>query len=450
MAETETEVETTEGTEQVPFEFDLSFQRKIAAMALRNNNFLVQTEGLVKPEYFVEQVDGVIVKMVLDHFKTFKQTPGKTSIPTMIKDAITKKVIRKDMIEDVKKRVVELYKTDLSDAKFVMAKVAEFARHRAVEEAVLKSAELLDKGDYEKIGQIMKAAMDVGLNDDAIVYSYWDEIANRTDHRAAIKAGLIKPDGIETGFKELDDVLYHKGWGRKELSLIMAPAKGGKSMALADFAKNASLANYNVIYFTLEVSAAITADRIDANLSDTMVKELKDTPNSVKVKIETASAKAGLLEILEFPSGTLKPSDIRRMMERYRDRGINFDLIVVDYADIMAPERRTDDQIANFRSIYLDLRAIAQKYNAALLTATQTNREGAKRDTATMTDVAEDFNKIRTADLVITINASPDEVKAGEARLFFAAMRNSESGFTLQIKQDRSRMKFLTKVIGRA
>lgn len=449
MSETENENVEVQGTETVPFDFDLGFQRKIAALALRNNNFLTQTDGLVKPEYFVEQVDGVIVKMVLDHFKTYKQPPGKTSIPTMIRDAIAKKVVRKDMIEDVKKRVVELFKTDLSDAKFVMTKVAEFARHRAVEEAVLKSAELLEKGEYDKINQIMKSAMDVGLNEDGINYNYWDEIENRTDHRAALKAGLIKPDGIETGFKELDDVLYHKGWGRKELSLMMAPAKGGKSMSLADFAKNASLASYNVIYFTLEVSAAITADRIDANLSDTMVKSLKDTPNAVKAKIEAAAAKAGVLEILEFPSGSLKSSDIRRILERYKDRGINFDLIVVDYADIMAPERFMDDQIANFRSIYLDLRAIAQKYNVAMLTATQTNRDGAKKDTATMTDVAEDFNKIRTADLVITINANPDEIKAGEARLFFAAMRNSESGFTLRIKQDRSRMKFLTKVIGR-
>jgi replicative DNA helicase len=69
--------------------------------------------------------------------------------------------------------------------------------------------------------------------------------------------------------------------------------------------------------------------------------------------------------------------------------------------------------------------------------------------TARMTDVAEDFNKIRIADIVISINSSEAEKAAGEARLFFAAVRNGEDGFSLRIKQDRERLKFITKILGR-
>jgi replicative DNA helicase len=121
----------------------------------------------------------------------------------------------------------------------------------------------------------------------------------------------------------------------------------------------------------------------------------------------------------------------------------------VDYADLMTPEFLSGEPREDSKSIYTDLRQIANAFKVALLTATQTNREGAKAMTAKATDVAEDFNKIRIADIVISINAHTDEVAAGEARLFFAAARNGESGFTLRIKQERGKMKFLTKILMR-
>ncbi|TOK02641.1 DNA helicase, partial [Vibrio parahaemolyticus] len=84
-------------------------------------------------------------------------------------------------------------------------------------------------------------------------------------------------------------------------------------------------------------------------------------------------------------------------------------------------------------------RAIAQREELAILSATQTNREGHKSVTAKAEHAAEDFNKIRTADLVISINATEEEMAKGEARLFFAASRNQKGEFTMRIKRDLSR-----------
>lgn len=450
MAEAEAAAPEAPAAEEQTYDFDVGFQRKIIALSMRDPVFMAQTEGLIKPAYFTEEVDQAVIGMTTDFYRSYRSVPNRSSIPTMLKDAFAKKKIRKDLFEDVKKRVVEVIQVQVTDTKFVTEKVAEFAKSRAVEDAVLRSAELVGKGDYDKIRKMMNEALEVGLNDEGDTYDYWQELDNRTDNRAMIKAGLIKPNGITTGCKELDDVLLpHNGWGREELSLLMGPAKAGKSMGLAEFAKAASLDGNNVIYFTLENSNQITADRIDANLADTMVKDLNMSPNAVKAKIQAANARAGALKIVRFPSGVMKPSMMRRVLEKDRNRGISYDLIIIDYADIMAPEVFTTNPIENSKSIYLAIRGIGQEYKAALLTATQTNREGAKKDTAKATDVAEDFNRIRIADLVIGINATDEEIKNGEARLFFAAMRNAESGFTLRIKQERSRMKFLKKVIGR-
>jgi replicative DNA helicase len=293
-----------------------------------------------------------------------------------------------------------------------------------------------------------KAALD-GATTDGEEYDFWNEAETRAQYRIDLMAGLIKRDGITTGITDLDKELYHHGWGRRELSLWMGAAKAGKSMSLGFFAKQASLAGFNVLYASCEVSRAIISERIEADVSDTIIKLVGDNPHAVLAAVQKARKGAGQFKIHEYASGGLKPSELRRLIERYRMKGVVFDLIAVDYADIMAPERTNDSQIENMRTIYVDLRGIAFDYNVAMLTATQTNREGAKKAVAKMTDVAEDFNKIRTADIVLSINATEPERLAGECRIFFAASRNSEDGFVIRVKQDRSRMRFISKVIGK-
>lgn len=440
----------SEAEEVSTFSFDGDFQTKIAALMLRDQLFAQKTDGLISAAYFEREVDQILSNLALEHFKTYKTSPAKASLGTMLKDAFASKRIRKDMLEEVRGRVKELYDTDLSDAEFVSDQVAHFAREKAMEQAIIASVDAMGKRDYAKIEKMVRSALDVGVNDSETAYDYFGEIEGRTKNRLEIAAGITRPAGISTGFPDLDQYLYHKGWGRKELAILMAAAKGGKSLAMGDFAKNASMLGHNVIYVTLEVSARIIADRIDANIAETAMRVLNDTPHAVKAKIEAAEKKAGKFVIHEYPTGTLKVSGLRRLLERYRGKGTLFDLIVVDYGDILAPEHYNSSEIReNLRQIFVDLRAVAFDYNAAVLTATQTNREGAKASTAKMTDVAEDFSKIRTADIVISINATEEEVKSGECRLFFAAHRNGESGFTLRIAQNRASMKFISKVLGK-
>jgi replicative DNA helicase len=456
----EEEVPVAPAEEAAPektYEFDAGFQQKVAALVLRDTIFAQKTDGLIKPEYLTNVHDQAIVAISQEFFKKYKKAPDGTSIRAMFTDALASKKIRKADAQELWDRLRQLLRVPLGDRDFVADQIAGFARHTAVEQAILDSVGALDKKDFARIEKLMQSAMNVGLHDDGDEYDYWAEIENRTEHRKALAAGTIRPDGITTGIPELDKELHHQGWGRKELSSFLGAAKAGKSMGLGDFGKNAALAGYNVLICSCEVSARIYGDRIDANLADTMMKELKLKPFDVQTKIKNIEAtvtkkylKPPVLKIHAFASGQLKPSQLRRLIERYRQRGIIFDLIIVDYADIMQPENYTGEVRHDSCSIWLDLRAIAFEQNAAVLTATQANRDGAKAATAKGTDVAEDYNKTRIADLLISINATDAEKSAGEARLFFAASRNQEGEFTLSIKQDRSRMKFITKVLGKS
>lgn len=443
--------EPVEAEEVVHFNFDADFQERLATFAVRDVDFMSRVGHLLKPEYFEDAGHATLVNLAKRFFETYKALPDKPTMAQRIKDDHAAKIIKKDVLPTTIAFYRKSYDSeDFAGRAYFEEKVVEFARHQATTAAILKSVELIEKGDFAKIEKNIKAAIEIGINEDGSAYDYYDTISLRTSERLDAASGVKPPRGITTGHLKLDEILYHRGWGRKELATIMGGAKAGKTTALIGFAKAASLKNFNVMYVTLEVSARIIAERLDASMSDTEIKTIGSHIKDVEAKIEALKAAPhGMLKVHEFPSGTFSPNQLRAMLDRYRAKGINFDLVVVDYADIMAPNFRFNDVIENSKSIYVDLRAIAQEFDVAMLTATQTNREGYKATVAKAEHVAEDFNKVRTVDLMISINITDEERSKGEARLYFAASRNQESGFTLFIKQNISKMKFIESIIRR-
>lgn len=439
--------------ETAKYDFDLEFQKKIAALLTRDTTFAMRAKDLVRPEYFTDEAVQTVVRIAQEHVSTYRSALDIATMTAVIKDERAKKRIRDDIVGDVVTLTKEIFARgapgiDLSNPRFVTDKIADFAKHQAIENAILSAVPLLEKGEFGKIGELMKQAMAVGGAGEEQVYDYFAEIDNRTQVRKDIASGKVVRRGITTGYSAIDAHLYHYGWGRKELSCLMGAAKAGKSLGLGDFSKNAALAGYNVFYDSLEVSKEIIAGRIDAAMADTLMKDLHVKADDVAATVKKMEAGAGKFLMADHPTGTLKPSQLHRQLERYRADGIIVDLCVVDYADIMASEYRSDNLIDNLRSIYIDLRAVAHEMDCAMLTATQTNRDGAKASTAKATDVGDDWNKARTVDILIGINATDAEKKIGEARLYWALSRNTRDGFQLRIRQNREKMQFLTKVIG--
>lgn len=447
----DTLVATTEAEERETFKFDDAFQTKIAALAIRDTTFMQQVDGLLLPEYFENVAEAALANIAIRYFKKYKKVPADTALyGTLIRADITGKVIKVELARSIVSRLTDLYKIDISDRDYIAEQVATFARYQAVSREILKSVDKLEMHDFDNITKAMTKALSVGVNRDGGRYSYGDMIDARTDERIDKAAGKLAPTGISTGYPAIDKYFYHKGWGRRELSVLMGGAKAGKTTALIDFGISAAghLYRYNVLYITLEVSAKIIAERMDANISDQVIMELGDHIHDVKDKVKRWKERAGKFEIQEFAAGTMTVADLRRVIEKDKMSGTVYDLVIVDYADLMAPERFTESVTENSKSVYTALRSLAMSEGFAVLTATQTNREGAKAAVAKVTDIAEDFNKVRIADVIISINKTEEERSLGQARLYFAACRNQASGFSIRIEQAIDKMKFVTKVLG--
>lgn len=435
----------------VKFEFDAAFQSRIAALCCRDTVFVQRIDGLIKPDYFENGIEAAWVSVALRYFAKYRKVPTEPA------------VYRRLIEEDVKARIIDmpfaglmarhwkavLLGVDLTDRDFFADKVATFARHQAVSAAIIESVTLVERHDFEKVSAMLRKALDTGANTDGDTYDYGEMIAARTGERLDKAAGKLPPQGITTGYKTLDECLYHKGWGRRELALLLGGAKAGKTTALIDFGIQALKAHYNVLYVTLEVAAKIVAERMDANITETPVMDLDGHIHSVRDKVQhfVTESKAKFI-VKEFPTGSMRVSDLRRLIERYKSIGTKFDLVIVDYADLVAPERLTENSIENSKSVYVNLRGLAMEQDIAILSATQTNRDGFKAAVAKAEHVADDFNKIRIADVVISINRTEEERAAGTARLYFAASRNQAGGFSIRVEQKLDCMKFISRVVG--
>lgn len=440
----------TRKEEQKGFDFSADFQSKIAALLIQDETFYRRVDGLIRPEHFESRAEAALVHIATNYHERYRRLPdGSSEWVELIKDAKAQKAIRDDDIPGMVESLKKLRKMPVDGRDYAVDKVSEFAKNQAVQIAYMESLDLIQKGEFVKAEAKMQKAFQTGAKAVVTDSDFWNNIDARTQYRRSIAAGIIVPQGITTGIPKLDKMLYHKGWGRKELSVIMGGAKKGKSTGLLHFALAASTAGHNVLYVTLEVSAEIIQDRMDANISGIEMGELANKMNEVEqgIKDRARVRPPGVLKVVEYPTGSLSCTELRRAIEFYRAQGIQFDMIVTDYADIMAPEIKTGNDISDSKQVWIGLRAISFEENAAVLTATQTNREGFKADVARAEHASEDFNKIRIADLVLTINRSEDERKKGEARLFFAASRNQQGEFTLRIGQDMSRMRFMTSIL---
>ena len=426
------------------YDFDAVTQTEIVACLMWDGDFLNRAADLVRVEYFENEVERGFVRLALDHQARYREAPSSTVWAELVKEGFRAKpsLWRDDLKTDVVGKLRDTAKLSVRSRAWLLDRVGEFAKQQEIVNALIEAASAVGKiADPERFAKIetrMTRAFRVGVPQGEDDYDFFDRIGERTAERLDIAAGARPKTGITTGVKELDEVLYHQGWGRKEMSLLMGGAKSTKSFNLTSFAGAAVLNGKNVLLVTLENAKEIQAMRLDAYFSDIGMSDHLKMPHGVESKITAlaGSGRIGTLRIREFPTGSFRPKDLERLIDDYKTKSVTFDLVVIDYMDIMAPDRSYDSEREGSKEIYTKCRGIAFREGFALLSATQTNREGNKAATATATHVAEDFNRVRLADLVISVNRTEDEKKAGKARLYIALARNSSDGVTLFVEQD--------------
>ena len=134
-------------------------------------------------------------------------------------------------------------------------------------------------------------------------------------------------------------------------------------------------------------------------------------------------------KLSSHPTKTLKVSEIDSILDLWeRQDGFVADLILVDYADILAPEANMDFRHQE-NDKWMRLRALSQKRHALVITPTQADADSYKKDTLSLSNFSEDKRKYAhvTAMYGLSQDKKGREKKLGIMRINEILIREGDS-----------------------
>src|SRR6056300_1740936 len=295
-----------------------------------------------------------------------------------------------------------------------------FSRHKALEEAILKSADLLENGDYGPVEDLVKKAVQIGLQKD-LGTDYFD------DPRSRLEAIKDNNGQVTTGWKSLDKKLFG-GFNRGELNIFAGGSGAGKSLFLANLGVNWAEAGMNVLYLTLELSEGLVSMRVDSMITDIPTRDIFKNLDDVEMKVKMIGKKSGAFQVKYMPSGKT-PNDVRAYIKEYEVKtGRKVDVLLIDYLDLLMPNGAkvsAENLFIKDKYVSEELRNLAMELNTVFVTAAQLNRGAVEEIEFDHSHISGGLSKIQTADNVIGIFTSRAMRERGRYQIQLMKTRSS-------------------------
>ncbi|WP_439236772.1 hypothetical protein [Klebsiella pneumoniae] len=164
----------------------------------------------VAPNQFSNAANAILVNMVSGYFRMYKSAPSSAAILDMLKRAKRDKTIREEMFPDVVAAFKRVLSEKLSDTAYMVDQVATFAKSVAFDDALIKAAEMKEKGDFQGAMAIMAKVQQIGSNEATGIYDYYASAAERYKAREYEASDDYVPNSITTGLPLLDRMLYQR------------------------------------------------------------------------------------------------------------------------------------------------------------------------------------------------------------------------------------------------
>jgi replicative DNA helicase len=408
-----------------------SFQKNLLKILCTDITYLKQIYGIISPEFFSTSAYKTIAELILEYFDAYKQLPTKTFFEIYV-DKLEDKVL-KSVVGDFIAHDLFNEKFAVRDAEFIKEKTLEFCKQQALKNAIVKSVEYLEEGQYSSIKSTIEKALhageehDIGIN----LLSDLDDILSPEARRP-----------IVTGHPALDE-LMHGGLSSGELGVVVGPTGSGKSHILVNLGAAAVEAGKTVVHYSFELSDYYVGLRYVANLINMDINKLyakKDYALKAIRKIQESTN----LTIKEFPMKRAGINAISAHLDKLRmTKEIVPDIIIIDYADVMLADNvKFADKRFEQGSIYEDLKGFAKEMQRPVWTASQSNRSSAAADITTAEHISESYEKAMVADFIITINRSMYDKMNNTARFYVPKNRMGIDGILYSAAFDTTKSQF--------
>ena len=329
---------------------------------------------------------------------------------------------------------------DPSHFNWLLDEFEKFSRHKALERAILQSADLLEKGDYAPVEDMIKDAVNVGLTRD-LGTDYFEDPKGRLEF-------LKNSSGqVSTGWDNIDKKLFG-GFNRGELNIFAGGSGAGKSLFLQNLAVNWALAGLNVVYISFELSEALAAMRIDSMTTNIPTRQVMRSVSDVEMKVRMIAKKAGRLQLKYLPAGSTIMDVKSYIKELELKNKKKIDGVLIDYLDLMMPKSKRinpSDLFVKDKYVSEELRNFAVDKQCILCTASQLNRASVEEIEFDHSHIAGGLSKVQTADNVIGIFTSRAMRERGRYQVQFMKTRSSSGmGHKVDLEFDPDTLRIRT------
>ena len=393
-----------------------SFQTKIISSLLTNKSYMEQTRDILDPDFLESDANKWLVKEIDKYYSEYRKLPTLDALKIIIND-IPNEVLKISVIDNLK----EAYKQqDASDLDFVRQRSLDFCKNQKIKDAIIQSTDLLSTGDYEGIKSIIDEAMKAGT-DANVGHEYLDMIEERYSESARVTTA--------TPWDPINEMM-NGGLGGGELGVVVAPAGIGKSWILATLGAHAVKTGKKVLHYTLELNESYVGLRYDSIFTGHSVQNLSYHKDELESKLGNLD---GDLVIKYFPTKGASVQTILAHAQKAINLKGDVDLIVLDYADLLRGTNRNRNEELRHQlgNIYEDLRGVAGELDIPIWTASQANRSSLEDEIIEASKIAESYNKIMTADFVLSLSRKVEDKVANTGRFHIIKNRFGPDGITL-------------------
>ncbi len=254
------------------------------------------------------------------------------------------------------------------------------------------------------------------------------------------------------------DVLLGDIFERDSLVCFMAPSKTGKTFWLIDTAHRGLKAGHNVALFQCgDLSSRQLTLRWGVKLARKPLNNrnlLQQIPTSLEYvggklfrgfrekRFDTTicsddawkafqkfvpDKKRNPYKQVVRPNNSININQIRSIIKNWQrvERWVP-DIVVIDYADILAPIDGRGESRQQVNETWKGMRALSQEYHCCLVTATQTNAASYEAEVITRSNFSEDRRKNDHVTAMIAINQEDHERPLGLQRLNIVQLREDQ------------------------
>jgi replicative DNA helicase len=420
----------------------MRIETKILSNLVYDEQYCRKVIPFIRTDYFSERKEAILSKIIVEFFTKYNKP--------LTKEILSIEVGNRTDINDKELAEINSYVDTMTheevNESWMLEQTEKFCKDKAVYNAILHSIRIIDGGDKvntkDSIPSILSDALAISF-DNHVGHDYIEDSDARYDYYHRVEEKV--PFDLDMFNK-----ITKGGLSKKTLNIVLAGTGVGKSLFMCHVAAGVLTQGKNVLYITMEMAEERIAERIDANLLNLTMDELKVIDKDIfDNRIKKISSKTqGKLIVKEYPTAGAHSGHFRALLEELKlKREFLPDIIFIDYLNICASQRMKQGGSINsytyIKSIAEELRGLAVEYNVPIVSATQTTRSGFTNSDPGLEDTSESFGLPATADLMFALVSNEELEQLNQIIVKQLKNRYNDPSFYKRfvIGVDRAKMK---------